>query len=175
MTILIIILVIIAIPLIIALFVKKEYKVVREVVIHKPVTEVFDYIKHLKNQGSYSKWAMMDPNMKKTFTGTDAKIGFISAWESEDKNVGVGEQEIIKITENERIEFELRFHKPFKAVHMAYMTTGKISEDQTKVQWGFEGDMKYPMNLMLLFMNFDKMIGGDLETGLNRLKINLES
>jgi uncharacterized protein YndB with AHSA1/START domain len=175
MTILIIVLVIIAIPFIIALFVKKEYKVVREVVIHKSVTEVFDYIKHLKNQDSYSKWAMMDPNMKKTFTGTDAKVGFISAWESEDKNVGVGEQEIIKITENERIEFELRFHKPFKAVHLAYMTTEKISEDQTKVQWGFEGDMKYPMNLMLLFMNFDKMIGGDLETGLSRLKVNLES
>lgn len=78
-TILIIILVIIAIPFIIALFVKKEYKVEREVVIHKPVTEVFDYIKHLKNQDSYSKWAMIDLNIKKTFTGTDAKVGFISA------------------------------------------------------------------------------------------------
>jgi preprotein translocase subunit SecG len=41
MTILIIILVIIAIPLIIALFVQKEYNIVREVVIDKSVTEVF--------------------------------------------------------------------------------------------------------------------------------------
>jgi hypothetical protein len=39
----------------------------------------------------------MDPNMKKTYTGTDAEVGFISAWESTDKNVGVGEQEIKKI------------------------------------------------------------------------------
>lgn len=175
MTVLIIILVIIAIPLIIALFVQKEYKVVREVVIDKSVTEVFDYIKHLKNQDSYSKWATMDPNMKKTYTGTDAEVGFISAWESTDKNVGVGEQEIKKIIQNERIDFELRFHKPFKAVHTAYMKTEKISDNQTKVHWSFEGSMKYPMNLMMLFMNFDKMIGDDLATGLSRLKEKLES
>ena len=175
MVFLFIILVIIAIPLIIALFVQKEYNIVREVVIDKSVTEVFDYIKHLKNQDSYSKWATMDPNMKKTYTGTDAEVGFISAWESTDKNVGVGEQEIKKITENERIDFELRFHKPFKAVHTAYMKTEKISDNQTKVHWSFEGSMKYPMNLMMLFMNFDKMIGDDLATGLSRLKDNLES
>lgn len=171
---LIIIALIIAIPLIIALFVKKNYTVARSIVIQKPVNEVFQYIKHLKNQDKYSKWAMTDPNMKKTFTGTDAQVGFVSAWESEDKNVGVGEQEITNITDNQRIDFALRFFKPFKATHVAYMTTTPENDNQTKVEWGFLGDMKYPMNLMLLFMNFDKMIGGDLETGLKRLKENLE-
>lgn len=174
MTILLIILFIIAIPFVIALFIKKDYAVVRSIIINKPVAEVFQYIKQLKNQDEYSKWAMMDPNMKKTYTGTDAQPGFISAWESTDKNVGVGEQEIKKITENERIDFELRFFKPFKAQHSAYMTTQSTADNQTQVEWGFLGDMKYPMNLMLLFMNFDKMLGGDLETGLNRLKENLE-
>jgi len=117
----------------------------------------------------------MDPQMKKTYTGTDAEVGFISAWDSTDKNVGVGEQEIKKISENERIDFELRFLKPFKALHLAHMSTAKISDNQTKVLWSFEGYMKYPMNLMMLFMNFDKMIGDDLATGLSRLKDNLES
>jgi hypothetical protein len=55
------------------------------------------------------------------------------------------------------------------------MKTEKISDNQTKVHWSFEGSMKYPMNLMMLFMNFDKMIGDDLATGLSRLKDNLES
>ena len=50
------------------------------------------------------------------------------------------------------------------------MTTDKISDSQTRVTWGFDGAMKYPMNLMLLFMDFDKMIGDDLDTGLTRLK-----
>ena len=112
--------------------------------------------------------------MKKTYSGTDGEIGFISAWDSTDKNVGTGEQEIKTITENERLDFELRFFKPFKATHIAYMITHKISDNQTRVSWGFDGDMKYPMNLMLLFMDFDKMIGGDLATGLHNLKEILE-
>jgi hypothetical protein len=43
--ILIVLAIIIAIPLIIALFVKKDYAVQREVTIDKPKQEVFDYIK----------------------------------------------------------------------------------------------------------------------------------
>jgi hypothetical protein len=93
--ILIILAIIIAIPLIVAIFIKKDYAVEREIVINKPKTDVFDYIKYLKNQDNYSKWNKIDPNMKKAYTGTDGTVGFISAWESKDENVGVGEQEII--------------------------------------------------------------------------------
>jgi hypothetical protein len=35
--------------------------------------------------------------------------------------------------------------------------------------------MKYPMNLMLLFMDMEGMLGGDLEQGLTNLKGVLES
>ena len=171
---LMVIAVIIAIPLIAALFVKKEYGVEREVIINKPNQEVFDYIKMLKNQDNYSKWASMDPNTKKEYRGTDGTVGFVSAWESDNKEVGKGEQEIIKIVDGESIDFELRFMEPFEATDMAYMTTTAVSENETKVVWGFNGKMNYPMNLMLLFMNMEEMLGGDLETGLNGLKIVLE-
>jgi hypothetical protein len=116
----------------------------------------------------------MDPNMKKTYTGTDGTVGFISAWESDNKDVGKGEQEIIKITEGERIDFELRFLEPFQATEPAFMTTVSIAQDETKVVWGFQGHMDYPMNLMFLFMDFETMIGNDLETGLENLKTILE-
>lgn len=65
--ILVVLAIIIAIPLIVALFVKKDYAVEREVIINKPKAEVFNYIKFIKNQGHYSKWSMMDPAMKKTY------------------------------------------------------------------------------------------------------------
>src|SRR5690606_7302599 len=97
--ILIVLAIIIAIPLIIALFVKKDYAVQREVTIDKPKQEVFDYIKYLKNQDNYSKWNKIDPEMKKSYKGTDGTVGFISRWESNKKEVGWGEQEIKKITE----------------------------------------------------------------------------
>lgn len=160
--------------LIIAAFVKKEYAVVREITIRKPKLLVFDYLKQLKNQDSFSKWALMDPNMKKEFKGTDGTVGFVSAWESKEKNVGKGEQEIMKITEGERIDFEIRFIKPFAGIANAYLSTESLSENETKVIWGFDSKMNFPMNLMLPLMNMDKVVGNDLGTGLTNLKNILE-
>ncbi|GAB1404467.1 hypothetical protein MASR1M74_16460 [Lentimicrobium sp.] len=172
--ILIVVGILIAIPLIVALFVKKEYAVEKEIVISKPKAEVFEYIKFLQNQDNFSKWATIDPNMKKSYRGTDGTVGFVSHWESDNEEVGWGEQEIKKITEGERIDFELRFIKPFEATEPAFMSTETVSDNQTKVKWGFSGHMDYPMNLMLLFMDFEKMIGDDLQTGLTKLKSELE-
>jgi hypothetical protein len=56
----------------------------------------------------------------------------------------------------------------------AYMITQSVSGDQTNVKWGFESEMKYPMNLMLLFMNMENMVGKDLSIGLSNLKSVLE-
>jgi len=169
------ILVIIGIFLVTAFLAPKDYSIVREVHISKPKQEVFDYIKHLKNQGEYSKWQTMDPGMKKTFEGVDATVGFIAGWDSENPDVGTGEQEILKITEGERIDFELRFKDPFENTQLAYMTTEAISPTETKVQWGFEGHMAPPMNIMMLVMDFETMIGDDLQTGLDNLKVKLEA
>ncbi len=163
----------VALVLIVALFVKKEYAVVREITINKAKQEVFDYLKFLKNQDNFSVWAQRDSNMKKEFKGTDGTVGFVSAWDG-NKEVGKGEQEIKKITEGERLDFELRFIEPFEAKDNAYMTTEAVDTVHTKVTWGFDGKMNYPMNLMLVFMDMDKMLGPDLEKGLTNLKGVLE-
>jgi len=164
------VLAIIVLALITALFVKKDYSIEREVTINKPKSQVFEYIKYLKNQNEYSKWAKMDPTMKKDFHGTDGTPGFVSAWESDRDSVGQGEQEIKKITEGQRVDYEIRFIKPWKSVAQSSMTTDSLAENQTKVKWNFNSHMPYPMNLMCLFMNMDKMVGDDLQTGLNNLK-----
>lgn len=106
------IVVLIVIVLVAALFIKREYKVEREISINKSRKEVFDYIKFLKNQNEYSVWARIDPAMKKTFTGVDGTVGFISAWDSKVKDAGKGEQEIKKMKEGERIDYEIRFKDP---------------------------------------------------------------
>jgi len=160
--------------LIVAAFVRKDYSVVSKINIKREKPQVFNYLKLLKNQDNFSKWAMMDPNMKKEYRGKDGTVGFVSSWNSTNKNVGKGEQEIKKITESERIDFEIRFIKPFSGLANAYMTTQTVSENETLVNWGFHSQMKYPMNLMLLFMNMEKMIGNDLSTGLRNLKEILE-
>lgn len=157
-----------------ALFVDGKYSVVKEIEINKPKIEVFNYIKHLQNQDEYSVWANMDPAMKKSYKGVDGEVGFISAWESNDENVGKGEQEIIAIDEGNKIDFELRFELPFKTTDQAYMSTSKISENKTNVIWAFNGEMSYPTNLMLLFMDMENILGSNLEKGLSNLKLVLE-
>lgn len=173
--IMIIIAVIIATPLIAAIFIEKNYHVEREIIINQPTPVVFNYIKMLKNQDYFSKWAQMDPQMKKTYQGTDGEVGFVSAWDSQNPDVGTGEQEIIAIKEGERIDFELRFLKPFEATEPAFMSTNSINKNQTKVTWGFSGHMDYPMNIMFIFMDFEQIIGNDLRTGLDNLKVILEA
>lgn len=165
---------IIGIIMITALFVKSDYAVEREISINKPKNEVFQYIKYLKNQDNFSVWAKMDPQMKKEYVGTDATVGFVSKWNSTKDDVGVGEQEILKIKEGERIDFELRFLEPMEGTNYAYMTTEQVSEAQTKVKWGFTGKVPYPMNSMLLLMDMEEMLGKDFETGLANLKGVLE-
>ena len=145
-----------------------------KIIINKPKAEVFEYIKFLKNQDNYSKWNMMDPDMKKTYQGTDGTVGFISAWESKKENVGAGEQEIVNMIDGERIDTKLRFKVPFESQNDAYMITEDMSNNQTKVKWGFKGAFPYPFNLMGLFMDMEKAVGGDLEVGLQNLKNLLE-
>lgn len=164
----------IALLLIIALFVKGDYHVERQITINKPKQDVFNYIKLLKNQDNYSVWTRKDPGMKKEYKGTDGTVGFVSAWDSQNKEVGKGEQEIIKITEGERIDVKLRFKVPFEAQDDAYFVTEAQAENQTTVKWGFQGAFPYPMNLMCLFFDMDKAVGKDLEGGLTNLKGVLE-
>lgn len=164
----------IGLVMIAAIFVKRDYSVEREIVINKPKQQVFDYVKLLKNQDNYSKWATMDPKMKKEYTGTDGTVGFISSWDSENGNLGRGEQEIRQITEGERIEYQLRFFKPVKSTSPAYMTTDSVSATQTKVKWGMSGTMAYPTNVVLMFMDISEILGRDLTTGLTALKGVLE-
>jgi hypothetical protein len=165
---------ILALLLIVAIFVNKNYAISREITISKPVEVVFNYVKYLKNQENYSVWSKIDPAMKKEYRGTDGSVGFVSAWDSKVKDAGRGEQEIIKITENERIDCELRFIWPMESKDHIFMITKSVNDDITIVRWGFEGKMEYPMNLVLLFMNFDAMVGPDLEKGLANLKDILE-
>lgn len=166
---------IVVLILVVAIFVPREYAVERAMTIDLPATEVFDYVVLLKNQDNYSVWAQKDPNMKKSYSGEDGTVGFVSAWDSNDEEVGRGEQEIIKIDQNFRIDYELRFYEPFEATDNAYMITEVVSSSQTKVKWGFNGKIPYPMNLMLLYINMEEELGTALSDGLNNLQAVLEN
>ncbi len=167
--ILLVLAIITAIFLIVAAFTKKGYSIRRSVVIDRPAASVFDYLSHIVNQEKFSKWVMTDPEMKKTFRGTDGTAGFVYAWDG-NKKAGKGEQEIIKIDPGKRIDIEVRFERPFAATAYTPFSLEEITPVQTKVSWDMRSEMKYPMNFMLLFLDMEKLLGRDMEESLQNLK-----
>ncbi|MES2004161.1 MAG: SRPBCC family protein [Bacteroidota bacterium] len=169
------ILIIIAIPLVAAALMKDEYTIQEEIVINKPSTVVFDFVRFLKNTDQYNKWAMLDPNVNRTFTGTDGTVGCIYAWDSTHKQVGKGEQEITKITEGSRIDYKLRFFKPFEGEADSWLITSPVNNNETKVSWGFYGKRNFANRIFHFLFNMKKMLGKDLQTSLQNLKGILEN
>lgn len=152
-----------------------QIHVERDVTINKPRADVFAYIKYQKNQNEWGPWFRKEPTMKQEFRGTDGAPGFISYWKGEKAETGEGEQEIKNITENERIDSELRFKQPFESTASAFLTTQAPDAGITKVKWGLDTLMPRPFNLMCLFIDFDKELGKDLDEGLASLKTIMES
>lgn len=162
----------IALFLIIALFVKKDFAVERSITINKPNQEVFDYVKMLKNQKNWSTYSQADPEMKEFFKGTDGTVGAVYGWES--KMMGNGEQVITKVAEGERVDIDLIFKGMMGATSPAYIATKVLSDSTTQVTWAMSGKMNYPMNFMGLFMSMDDMIGTEYQKSLEQLKGVLE-
>lgn len=168
--ILISVLIVIVLLLIVALFIPKTYTVSVSEIINKPKQEVYNYVKLVKNQEKYSVWVMEDPNLKPKYVGTDGTVGFISSWESE--IVGVGEQEITRMIEGERIDVDLRFKKPMEGNQKAATILEAISLSETKITADFYGNDPYPFNLLSFI---GKKIITDAETkNLKNLKVILE-
>jgi hypothetical protein len=147
-------------------------KIEKSVEVNTSSELVFDYLKLTVNQDNFSVWNMADPNMKKQYQGKDGTIGFIYSWDSTMKNVGAGQQEITGIKEGKSIEYKVRFIRPMQNVaDIKFQITG-ADENKTIVAWIFDSPSKFPMSLLSPI--FKKMLGKDLEKGLNNLKRILE-
>ena len=170
-TILLVVAGIIILLLLIALFMKREHYVKREIIINAPRQKVFDYLKLLKNQDKFNKWAMADPDRNREFKGTDGTVGFTISWNG-DKHVGEGEKKITNIIEGKRIETQIRFVRPMATIANVIMETESLSDNQTKVYLSNAGTLKYPMNIMIPIA--EKRFPKDMDISLSTLKNILE-
>jgi len=71
------------------------------------------------------------------------------------------------------ISIKLDFFKPFKASNTAEFLM-KPSDSGTDLTWAMFGPSPFMSKLMGVFMDMDKMVGKDFETGLESLKKNAE-
>lgn len=159
--------------LIIALFTKKDYTIEREISINQPDSVVYDYLRFFKNHRNFNAWFLKDPNMKISSKNIDGEIGYVFSYEG-NKDLGSGEQELIGLQKNKKVDIELRFLKPFKSTSKTPFEMEAVGNSQAKVKWTMKGKMNYPLNFALLFFNMDSLLGNDVQKSLENLKTNLE-
>ena len=160
--------------LIIGFFVRNDFDVEREIIIPKSETQVFRYIKFLKNQEHFLEWIKKDAKIKKAYLGIDGQPGFVVLWESKEKKIGKLKQELVSVTENDRIQTKFHLDTPFQLDAKTVLKTEFISNNFTRVSWKIHGNFNYPSNLKLLFVDMNLMLGTPLEVSLKNLKTSLQ-
>ena len=149
------------------------YRIVRSTKIAAPPATVFPLVNDFHQWDGWSPWAKLDPGMKTTFEGPTAAPGSIYKW-SGNKEVGEGQMTLLESKPNELVRIKLDFIKPF-ADTCATDFTFKPEGDQTNVTWSMSGDRNFLAKAICLCMNMDKLVGGDFEKGLAKLKSEAEA
>ena len=145
-----------------------HYRVERSATMNAPATVVFAQVNDFHKWNAWSPWAKIDPAMKQTFEGAPAGTGAVYAW-SGNKDVGEGRMTISESHPSDLIKIKLEFIRPFAATNATDFIF-KPQGDQTAVTWTMSGDNNFIGKAFSLFMNMDKMVGGDFEKGLAQLK-----
>ena len=135
---------IIAMLLVLALFIPKNYSVSVAIIINQPFEKVYQYLSILKNQEQYSEWFKADPNLQTEILGTDGTIGAIQRWNS--NIVGTGEQEILYLSKAQ-MEIELRLRKPMEGTCRLVNKLIERGNSATQYSCTFFAYAKYPRNL----------------------------
>jgi Polyketide cyclase / dehydrase and lipid transport len=145
-----------------------EFRVVRNATIAAPAPVVFAEVNDFRKWEAWSPWAKLDPAMQKTYTGAPAGAGAVYAW-SGNGEVGEGRTTITESRPGDLVRIRLEFVRPF-AVTNDVEFTFKPDGDRTAVTWSMTGRNGFMAKAAGLFMDMDKMVGDQFESGLAQLK-----
>lgn len=171
--IIIVLVVLVGLPLIIALFVDKDFSHEESIVINAPINEVWNETNTLKKMDAWSPWTKMDDNIKQTFEGTAGTAGAKNCWDSQHPDVGAGCQTITKVEAPYLMESRLDFTRPNEATGKAILSLEE-AEGGTKVTWRMESEFDYPANLINLMTSAEEAMGPMFKEGLGTLKVLAE-
>jgi uncharacterized protein YndB with AHSA1/START domain len=172
-TIVIVVVVLIAALLAYAATRPDTFRIRRSASIKAPPEKIFALIDDFHNWGSWSPYEKLDPAMKRTLSGATSGKGAVYEWEGNAK-AGAGRMEIIEAASPSKIAIKLDFTRPFEGHNTAEFTLdakrNSTEVASTEVTWAMHGPSPFMAKLMGLFINMDKMIGKDFETGLANLR-----
>src|SRR5438874_2964714 len=149
-----------------------EFRVVRTATIAAPAPAVFNHVNDFHNWAAWNPWAARDPGMKQTYAGAPAGTGAVYTWAG-NRQVGEGRMTLTESRPSELIRIRLEFLKPLAGVSTAEFTF-RPQGKQTVVTWSMAGRNNFMAKAIHLVMNMDRMIGGNFEQGLARMKAVVE-
>ncbi|BDS08979.1 transcriptional regulator [Oceaniferula spumae] len=136
----------------------------KEIIIEKPVSEVYAYVRDFETWPKWSPWLICEPETKLSFQK--------DAYSWEGKFVGAGMMRVADAKENRQIDYHLEFLKPWKSKAAVSMEFSELG-DGTRVRWVMNSSLPWFMFFMKPMM--ECMIGMDYERGLRMLKERLET
>lgn len=154
--------------LVAAAFQPDSFRIQRSTLVNAPSDKVFALVDDFHAWGSWSPWEKLDPGLKRSHSGAASGKGAAYAWEGNPK-VGSGRMEILESSPPSRLIIKLDFLKPFEAHNQAEFSF-TAEGGSTRVTWAMTGPQAFPMKVMGLFMNMDRMVGKDFEKGLTSIK-----
>jgi uncharacterized protein YndB with AHSA1/START domain len=144
------------------------FRIERGISIKAAPEKIFALLNDFRQWSGWSPWEKLDPEMKRTHSGAASGKGAVYAWEA-NKKVGAGRMEITDTTPPSRLAIKLDFIRPFEA-HNTVEFSLKGAGDSTHISWAMIGANDFMGKVMSIFMNMDKLVGKDFETGLANLK-----
>jgi uncharacterized protein YndB with AHSA1/START domain len=150
-----------------------SFRVARSTSISAPPAVVFAQVNDFHKWEAWNPWGKIDPAMKQTYEGAPAGTGAVYSWAGNNE-VGVGRMTITERRPNDLIRIKLEFFKPFAARSQSEFTF-KPEGGQTAVTWSMTGNNNFMAKAVHLFMNMDKMVGGQFEKGLAQMKAVVEA
>jgi len=148
----------------------KDAIVKRSILIHSPKDSVFAQISKFRNWPNWSPWQKLDTAMKIAYEGEDGQAGSGYTWVGDEYKVGSGE---IKSSAVQGTRMDYEFHLNLKPWQMN--ATGALDAKDTVnhnvlVTWTFSKHTPFPFNAAAMFLDLEKWMGPDLESGLLNLK-----
>ena len=146
----------------------KAFRIERSATIKASADAVFAQVNDFQNWRAWSPWEKLDPALKRSSDGPPAGTGSQYAWIG-NRNVGQGRMTIVDSRPGEFVRIKLEFFKPFAATNTAEFRF-KPADGGTAVTWSMSGHNNLISRLMCLFINMDRMVGGQFEQGLSSMK-----
>ena len=150
-----------------------EFRIERSTSISAPPEVVFGLVNDFHKWDAWSPWAKLDPSAKNSFEGQESGVGAVFKWVGNNE-VGEGGMTITESRPHEKIQIRLDFVKPFEDTSTAEFTF-KPDGNQTVVTWSMYGENNFVSKAFCLFMDMDKMVGGQFAQGLASMKVAAES